>query len=104
MTAFQKEQALLLLAQAYYALRDNTQALALYKQVLKEYPKSKSIPGIYDRIARLYLRLRDMDAFFVLHDKMLNIQIFNGYQHYFFSESLLRCLIRVGAARFPLYW
>ncbi len=71
LSASQQEQALLLLAQAHYALRDNRQALALYQQILQEYPKSQSIPRIYDRIARLYLRLKDLDAFFALHDMML---------------------------------
>lgn len=68
LTAPQHEQAILTLAHAHYALRENHQARDYYQKVLKDYPKSKSIPGIFDRIARLHLRLQDMEAFLDLYE------------------------------------
>ncbi len=66
----QKEQAILTLAHAHYVLRENQRALEYYTQALKDYPKSKSIPAIFDRMARLHLRQQNMKAFLKVYESL----------------------------------
>jgi soluble lytic murein transglycosylase len=65
-----QQQILLKLAQAYYLLRENQQALEYYKKFFTKYPKSKSIPYVLDRIGRLHLRQSDIAAFQEVYDRL----------------------------------
>ena len=67
----QQEKLALQKAYAYYMLRDNLRAKALYRQFLRDHPGSKSAPYVLDRIGRLYLRNPDMQGFLRIYNRLL---------------------------------
>ena len=71
LSSAQQEKLALQKAYAYYMLRDNLRAKALYLQFLRDFPTSKSAPYILDRIGRLYLRQADMQGFLRIYDRLL---------------------------------
>ena len=67
-----KEKAALKWAYSYYVLRENVRAKAHYRQFLRDYPKSKSLPYVLDRIGRIYLRQNNIDAFLHIYERLLH--------------------------------
>ncbi len=63
LSSAQQSQLLLKLGQVSYTLRDNGQALVYFEQFLEDYPKSKMVTYVFDRIARLHLRRQDLESF-----------------------------------------
>lgn len=58
-----REKILLNLADGYYRLRENQTALDYYQKIIRDYPTSKLLPAVFERIGRLYLRQGDFAAF-----------------------------------------
>ncbi|PID57504.1 hypothetical protein CSB45_06660 [candidate division KSB3 bacterium] len=67
----QHEKLALQNASAYYRLRKNLRAKALYRQFLRDFPKSKSAPYALDRLGRLSLREGDMQGFLRIYERLL---------------------------------
>ncbi|MCP4399584.1 MAG: tetratricopeptide repeat protein [bacterium] len=79
LSSARQEKLALQKAYAYYMLRDNLRAKALYRQFLRDFPKSTSTPYVLDRIGRLYLRQTDMQGFLRIYDLLLKAYPTNSY-------------------------